>query len=129
MRGQMPPELYLPRPDRFGRSNVRDCRPRPDKAEIFLRTGASPLPSLKEPSRPQIYSRIDCRERFGKNTLGAGSFTPRAVRRFRCLHPDLRPNPCQWCWMPRKLKKLLGLTNVNYSETNHTLAIVDSTLS
>jgi hypothetical protein len=28
-----------------------------------------------------------------------------------------------------QLKKLLGLARINYSETNHTLAIVDSTLS
>ena len=27
-----------------------------------------------------------------------------------------------------QLKKMLGLTSVNYTETNHTLAVVDSTL-
>jgi hypothetical protein len=28
-----------------------------------------------------------------------------------------------------QLKKMLGLTSVNYTETNHTLAVVDSTLA
>jgi hypothetical protein len=27
-----------------------------------------------------------------------------------------------------QLRKMLGLTSVNYTETNHTLAVVDSTL-
>jgi hypothetical protein len=43
--------------------------------------------------------------------------------------PGSAPKPLPMVVDAPQLKKLLGLTNVNYSETNHTLAIVDSTLS
>jgi len=43
--------------------------------------------------------------------------------------PGSAPKPLPVVVDAPQLKKLLGLTNVNYSETNHTLAIVDSTLS
>jgi len=43
--------------------------------------------------------------------------------------PGSAPKPLPVVVDTPQLKKLLGLTNVNYSETNHALAIVDSTLS
>jgi hypothetical protein len=38
------------------------------------------------------------------------------------------PKPIPVVVEATKLKKMLGLTSVNYTETNHTLAVVDSTL-
>jgi len=43
--------------------------------------------------------------------------------------PGSAPKPLPVVVDTPQLKKLLGLTNVKYSETNHSLAIVDSTLS
>ena len=51
------------------------------------------------------------RERFGKNTI-----------------PGSEPKPLPVVVEAARLKKMLGLTSVNYTETNHTLAIIDSTL-
>jgi hypothetical protein len=38
------------------------------------------------------------------------------------------PKPLPVVVEAAQLKKMLGLASVNYTETNHTLAIVDSTL-
>jgi hypothetical protein len=42
--------------------------------------------------------------------------------------PGSMPKPLAVVVDAPQLKKMLGLTSVNYTETNHTLAVVDSTL-
>ena len=42
--------------------------------------------------------------------------------------PGSAPKPIPMVVEATQLKKMLGLTSVNYTETNHTLAVVDSTL-
>ena len=42
--------------------------------------------------------------------------------------PGSAPKPLPVVVDAPRLKKMLGLTSVNYTETNHTLAVVDSTL-
>ena len=42
--------------------------------------------------------------------------------------PGSAPKPMPVVVEAAQLKKMLGLTSVNYTETNHTLAVVDSTL-
>ena len=42
--------------------------------------------------------------------------------------PGSMPKPLPVVVDAPQLKKMLGLTSVNYTETNHTLAVVDSTL-
>jgi hypothetical protein len=42
--------------------------------------------------------------------------------------PGSVPKPLPVVVEAAQLKKMLGLASVNYTETNHTLAIVDSTL-
>ena len=42
--------------------------------------------------------------------------------------PGSGPKPLPVVVEAAQLKKMLGLTSVNYAETNHTLAIIDSTL-
>jgi 3',5'-cyclic-AMP phosphodiesterase len=42
--------------------------------------------------------------------------------------PGSVPKPIPMVVEATQLKKMLGLTSVNYTETNHTLAVVDSTL-
>ena len=53
---------------------------------------------------------------------GPGGQPFRYRYRVRC------PKPFQVVVEATQLKKMLGLTSVNYTETNHTLAVVDSTL-
>jgi 3',5'-cyclic-AMP phosphodiesterase len=43
--------------------------------------------------------------------------------------PGSAPKPLPVVVEAAQLKKMLGLTSVNYTETNHSLAVVDSTLS
>jgi 3',5'-cyclic-AMP phosphodiesterase len=42
--------------------------------------------------------------------------------------PGSVPKPIPMVVEATQLKKMLGLTSVDYTETNHTLAVVDSTL-
>jgi Icc protein len=44
------------------------------------------------------------------------------------LAPGSVPKPIPMAVEATQLKQMLGLTSVDYTETNHTLAVVDSTL-
>jgi Icc protein len=59
-----------------------------------------------------------------------GNVTFHTARRtaFPLPTPGSVPKPIPTVVEATQLKKMLGLTSVNYTETNHTLAVVDSTL-
>jgi hypothetical protein len=58
----------------------------------------------------------------------AGTFHTARGTAFPLPIPGSVPKPVPVIVEASKLKKTLGITSVSYIETNHTLAVVDSTL-
>ena len=113
------PELVIPPACADGRAEVTGCNVLRDDAERALsfvkRFGSV---TVLNGHIHQVMQKVE-----GNITFHTARGTA-----FPLPTPGSVPKPLPVVVDAPQLKKMLGLTSVNYTETNHTLAVVDSTL-